>query len=77
MYPRDFEGKLILGVFSGVVLVVAVVAEWWDRRTEDPIMKRRVNAGSDRFLSRRGSIWRAATRDTRNAFNLPEFRDDD
>jgi hypothetical protein len=77
MYPGRFEDKLIVAVVGAVVVGIALVAEWWERRTEDPIMKRRINAGSDRFLRRRGSIWHAATRETRNAFNLPEFRNDD
>ena len=76
MYPDRFEGKLIVAVVGAIVVTIAVVAEWWERRTEDPIMKRRINAGSDSFLRRRGSVWDAATRDTRHAFNLPEFKDD-
>ena len=71
-----FEGRILVGAIALIVVAIALVAEWWDRRTESPIMKQRVNAGSDAFLARRGSVWKAATRETRNAFKLPEFRDD-
>ena len=34
-----------------------------------------IDPASDDFLHRRGTVWKAATRETRNVFNLPEFRD--
>jgi hypothetical protein len=52
---------------GGIVIVVLVflgylVLEAIDRVTESPAMRRRVNAGSDKFLNDRGTVWQAASR---------------
>ena len=63
--------RVVLGAFSGVVLLIALVAVWIDRRTESPIMRERVNAGSDEFLRERGSVWKEAVEDTQRFFDPP------
>jgi hypothetical protein len=60
--------RVALGVLTGVVLLIALIAVWIDRRTESPIMRERVNVGSDEFLRERGSIWKEAVEDTRRFF---------
>ena len=60
--------RVFLGVISGVVLLIALVAVWIDRRTESPMMRKRVNAGSDEFLRERGSVWQEALEDSRRFF---------
>ena len=70
----DFEvsnTRLVLGAISGVVLLISLVAVWIDRRTESPIMRKRVNAGSDEFLRERGSIWKEAKEDAQRFFDPP------
>ena len=59
---RDF-----IPVIGGVVVVVLVfvgyvVVEAIDRFTESPVMRHRVNEGSDKFLAGRGSLGKAASR---------------
>jgi hypothetical protein len=44
---------VLLGEFIGAVFLIVGGAIWvWiDRRTDDPVMKHRINEGSDRFFA--------------------------
>lgn len=53
-------GILALGASSLVVFLVALAAEWVDRRTDAPIMHQRVNDGSNEYLWWQRPIWRSA-----------------
>jgi hypothetical protein len=55
-------GLVVSTIFAAIVLVAYLVLEIIDRLTESPAMRRRVNAGSDKFIAERGTIWQAATR---------------
>jgi hypothetical protein len=62
------KSRLFLGTLVIIVTIVALVAEWIERRTESPIMRQRVNEGSDEFLDTRGSVWKAAMEQSRRFF---------
>jgi hypothetical protein len=66
-----FKSRLFLGILCLFVLAIALIAEWLDRRTETPIMRKRVNDASDRYLATRGSIWDAALESARRFFRPP------
>ena len=51
-YTRGFA--VTVGAFACTFVVVVFIA-WLDRRTESPIMRTRVNQGSDRYLKGRRS----------------------
>jgi hypothetical protein len=53
-------------IFCGVFTIVALIAaalEWINRRTDSPIMRKRVNNASDTYFQSRGSVWEAGLRD--------------
>ena len=62
------KGRLILGAIAAVVLIIAVIAVWLERRSESAIMRKRVNAGSDQFLEARGSVWSEGLKEARRFF---------
>jgi hypothetical protein len=49
-----------------VVILVAAVIEWLQRRTDSPIMRRRVNDASDAYLKSQGTPLDAARRSVRS-----------
>ena len=56
----DPVGQAIVGGLCLVMLAFFLVAEWLDRRTEPPIMRQRINEGSDDYLAGRKSTLEAA-----------------
>ena len=72
MQDEYFKVRIVLGVIAGVVLVVCLIAVWIDRRTESPMMRKRVNEGSDEFLRERGSVWQEARKEAGSFFEPPQ-----
>ncbi len=60
------QSLLSFVVIVAIVLVGYLVLETIDRLTASPAMRRRVNAGSDKFFIERGSIWQAAVQSTKD-----------
>ena len=62
-YPHSLRSIVAVAI-PVVVFVGYIVLEIVDRLTASPAMRRRVNAGSDRFFRERGTVVDAAARST-------------
>ena len=71
MQDEYLKVRIVFGVIAGVVLLVCLIAVWIDRRTEAPIMRERVNEGSDDFLRERGSVWHEARKEAKRMLEPP------
>jgi hypothetical protein len=49
--PRYIAGSIAVAV----LVVIQTFIEWLHRKVEPPIMRKRVNEGSDEYLDERGS----------------------
>lgn len=74
LYYYDPVGTAILLSIVLVVTVAILVSNWAIRR--DPIMRKRVNAGSDKYFAQRGTLWEETRDDSQNVWRAGEDEED-